>query len=112
MIDAWFDPNTWAWIPGTVLGCLGGAWGGLAGCLVPRGRGKPLITGLGIALLAASAILLSASVVALATGQPYGVWYGLGLPGLIGLIVVGANLPVLFMAYRKAEQRRLSARDL
>jgi hypothetical protein len=45
-------------------------------------------------------------------GQPYGVWYGLGLAGLIGVIVIGANLPVMFMAYRGAERRRVEAQDL
>jgi hypothetical protein len=45
-------------------------------------------------------------------GQPYGVWYGLLLPGVIGLIVLGSLSPVAVTAYRQAELRKIQARDL
>ncbi len=37
MSDPWFDPNLYAWIPGTAFGVTGGLWGGLAGTLAPAG---------------------------------------------------------------------------
>ena len=36
----WFDPNAWAWLPGTLFGCLGGLWGARARACSPR-RGRP-----------------------------------------------------------------------
>ena len=112
MSEPWFDPNYYAWIPGTVLGTLGGLWGSLVGTLAPRGKGKSLVlTSLGI-LLAASVACLGLGIMALVARQPYGVWYGLLLPGIIGLVVLGSLSPVALTAYRQAEMRKIQARDL
>jgi hypothetical protein len=110
--EPWFDPNRYAWVFGTALGVIGGTLGSLAGSLAPRGKAKALVMGLFTAVLVACAVMLVAGVVALLQGQPYGVWYGLGLPGALGLIVVGGLMPVVQRRYREAEERRLSARDL
>ncbi|MSR60628.1 MAG: hypothetical protein EXS05_23815 [Planctomycetaceae bacterium] len=112
MTEPWFDPNVYSWIPGTVLGCLAGVWGTLVGLLARKGRAKTLLVTIAFVLLGASALLLLAGIVALATGQPYAVWYGLGLAGLIGVLVLGINTPVMLHAYRQAEQRKLTAGDL
>ncbi len=112
MTEPWFDPNRYAWVFGTALGITGGILGSLAGSLAPRGKAKPLVVGLFVATLMACAVLLTAGVVALLQGQPYGVWYGLGFPGLLGLAVIGGLLPLVQRRYREAEQRRLSATDL
>jgi uncharacterized membrane protein len=112
MSEPWFDESHYAWVAGALLGGLGGLWGALGGIFAPRGKAKPLVCGGGWVLLAASVVLLVTGVVAWMIGQPYGVWYGLGLAGLIGVIVIGANLPVMFMAYRGAERRRVEAQDL
>jgi peptidoglycan/LPS O-acetylase OafA/YrhL len=110
--EPWFDPNRYAWVFGTALGIGGGMLGSLAGTLATRGKAKPLVMGLFVTALLACAAMLVAGVVALVQQQPYGVWYGLGLPGLLGLVVLGGLLPVVQTRYREAEQRRLSARDL
>jgi hypothetical protein len=112
MSDPWFNENLYSWIPGTALGVLGGLWGGMAGMLAPRGRVRGLVVGGMWALLLASAVLLALGLIALLSGQPYGVWYGLGLPGAIGLVALGVNLPVIHRVYRAAEERKLAARDL
>ena len=112
MIEPWFDANTMAWIPGTVLGCLGGLWGSLLGIFAPQGKCKGFLMRFGALLLAASAVLLVGGIAAVATGQPYGVWYGLGFPGLLGLCVLGGLMPVAVMRYRQAELRRMQARDM
>lgn len=112
MTDPWFDPNRYAWVFGAALGIVGGILGSLAGSLAPRGKAKPLVLGLfGVGLIAC-ALMLAASIVAFMDDQPYGVWYGLGLPGLLGLLVLGGLMPVVQRRYREAEQRRLSATDL
>jgi hypothetical protein len=110
--DPWFDPNRYAWVFGAALGVVGGVLGSLAGSLAPRGKAKPLVMGLFGATIVACALMLAASVLAYLDGQPYGVWYGLGLPGVVGLLVLGGLMPVVQRQYREAEQRRLSATDL
>jgi hypothetical protein len=112
MNEPWFDAIHYAWIPGTLLGVLAGLWGSLLGMLGPRGKAKSLVLGgLGL-LLTAAAICLIAGVLALLNHQPYGVWYGLLLPGVIGLFVMGPLTPVALTAYRQAELRSIQARDL
>ena len=45
-------------------------------------------------------------------GAPYAVWYGLGLPGLIGTVVFSAVLPGVLKRCRRAEERRMDAADM
>lgn len=112
MTDPWFNPNYWGWLPGTFLGCFAGLWGALAGTFAPRGKGRSLILGFGLLLFGLSMSLLTAGLTALASGQPEGVWYSLGLAGLIGVAVIGPMLPVVRNRYREAEERRMQAQDL
>jgi hypothetical protein len=112
MNEPWFDANSYAWIPGTLLGVLAGLWGSLLGVLAPRGKAKSLLLGSLGFMLAASAVCLILGVLALVYHQPYGVWYGLILPGFIGLVVLGSLTPVAIMSYRQADLRKMQARDL
>jgi peptidoglycan/LPS O-acetylase OafA/YrhL len=112
MTQAWFDPNQFAWIPGTLYGVAAGVMGALVGWLVPKGRARVGILRAWFTLLAVAIALLFAGTVALVDGQPWGVWYGLLLPGAIGTLVVGANSLVIRNAYRQVESRRLAAKDL
>jgi uncharacterized RDD family membrane protein YckC len=112
MTTPWFDPNAWAWLPGTLFGCLAGAWGACAGMLAPRGKARGFVVGFGITLIVAAVIFLVAAIVAYFGGQPYGIWFGLGLPGLQGLILLPALLPLVLIRYRQAEERKMAARDL
>ncbi len=111
MTEAWFNPAMFSWIPGTLLGCLAGLWGAIAGMLAPAGKARRLVMFFGGALIAASAALLVLGVVAFISGQPYGIWYGLGLAGLIGTILIASLLPVIRLRYRQAEQRRMAAEE-
>jgi hypothetical protein len=112
MSAAWFDANAYAWIGGTSLGVAAGLSGALGGCLAPRGKCKGLVLTVHFGLIAISLGLLVAGVVALADKQPYGVWYGLLLPGVIGSAVLGSLTPVLLLRYRQAELRKSLAADL
>jgi hypothetical protein len=111
-MEPWFNPTVYAFVPGVVIGVVGGTLGTLAGILAPRGRGRGLVLGLWIVMIVVSIGLLAAGVVALATGQPYGVWYGLGLAGLIGSVVLGSLFFVVRQRYREAEMRQMRAADL
>lgn len=98
-------------MPGTVYGVAAGLMGALVGWLVPRGRARSLILRGWFALWAIAVILLIAGVVAMIQGQPWGVCYGLLLPGVIGTLVVGGNAIVIMKKYRDVENRHLAARD-
>jgi hypothetical protein len=112
MVEPWFNPNLYAWIPGTLYGCTCGVLGGMAGWLAPRGKARGLVLGAWWLMLAVAVAFLAAGLVAFFSGQPYGVWYGLALPGVIGLIVLGGNLPTIRRAYRAAEMRRIESKDM
>ena len=110
-MEPWFDPM-YAWVPGTIVGCLAGLMGGLGGWLAPKGKAKGFILPMWWLLLLSSGVLLAAGIFGYLAGQPYGIWYGLCLTGLIGVLVLGINLPILIIRYRQAEQRRMHAHDL
>src|SRR2546422_2570437 len=112
MMEQWFDPNQYAWIPGTAYGVIAGVMGVLVGWLAPQGRARNFILRAWFTVWAAAVALLVIGLVALAQGQPWGVWYGLVLPGAIGTLVVGANSLVILKKHREVEGRRLAAKDL
>jgi hypothetical protein len=112
MTTPWFDPNAWAWLPGTLFGCLGGLWGGCAGILGPKGKARGFVLGAGLLFIVVALAFLIAAIVAYRGGQPYGIWFGLGLPGLQGIILFPLLLPLVVHRYRQAEERRMTARDL
>ncbi len=76
------------------------------GILAPRGKAKHLVLGSLVLMLAACAACLSLGVLALLQHQPYGVWYGLLLPGILGLVLFPSLTPVVLMRYREAETGR------
>ncbi len=112
MIEAWFSPEL-AWIPGTLLGVIGGGIGGpLAGIFAPRGKFKKQVLGFYYMIIVISAVMFIAGVAALLSGQPYGVWYALGFPGLLCLILFGVLIGVVSRRYEEAELRKTMADDL
>ena len=112
MTEPWFDPSLYAWIPGTAYGLVAGLMGGLVAWLVPRGKARNFVLRAWFMVWALALALLIMGFVALAAGQPWGIWYGLLLPGAIGILVVGANSLVILKRYREVEERRLAAKDL
>ncbi|MGZ5131741.1 MAG: hypothetical protein ACXWCU_03700 [Caldimonas sp.] len=112
MSEPWFNPNVYSFIPGVAIGVVGATLGVLTGLFAPRGKARGVVVGLYVAAIVASMVLLGVAVVALATGQPYGIWYGFGLPGLIGSIVFVLLYGVVRQRYREAEVRRMGAADL
>lgn len=112
LIEPWFDPNHYAWIPGTAIGLAAGLMGALAGFLASRGRARNLVLRAWLALVGAGVALVIAGIIAVARGQPWGVWFGLLLPGLIATTVVGVNTTTILKRYREVEERRLAAKDL
>jgi hypothetical protein len=112
MTEPWFDGNLYGWIPGTVLGVVGGLLGALSGTLAPRGKARRIVLSFWWLMLSVSFVSLVVGLYALYYGQPYGVWYGILLPGLLGSGLFSLLLPVILKRYREAEQRKLISRDL
>ena len=112
MTQAWFDPNVYAWIPGTIYGTATGVLGAVVGWLAWHGRARSFVLTTWKALWAVALALLAVGLYALVKGQPWGIWYGFLLPGVIGATAVGANFFTILKRYRDAEQRRFAARDL
>lgn len=111
-----------AWWTAQQAGIIGGVGGGAIGMvgalvgslsfLVVRGKAKPLMVGLFIAMIAMGLCLLAAGVVALTQSQPSHVYNPLFLGGFIALSVFGPLLPVTLSRYRQADVRRLEAEQL
>lgn len=111
----WWDLQSMAWIgaiAGGGLGTLGGIYGGLAGCLAPRGIGRAPIMAVHWTLLLIGAASLVAGIAAVIEAQPYHVYYPLLLTGLILTLVMGMLLPVVKLRYRQAERRKLDAEEV
>lgn len=113
MNDPWFNPILYAWIPGTVYGSLlGMVGGGLCGTLAQAGRARKLVMAILVFFLAAGVALLGFGLAALVLGQPYGIWYGLLMPGILGAILLPIMIRQIRSCYRQAEERRMQAVDL
>lgn len=109
--EPWFDPQ-WAFLPGTLLGAVGGSGlGVLAGLFAAKGKAKGLVFGFNTLCFAASFTLLCLAIVALSMGQPYAIWYALMLPGLLGSFLFGGAYWLLAQRYRQAELRQMTAKD-
>ncbi len=116
MTTPWVDPqlcSMWygAIVGGVVLGG-GGVLGSLAGLWAPRAKACRWILGGMQAFVTFGLIQAAVGIVALISGQPYGIWYPLLLCGGISTLVMGLNLPRIRRAYMVAENRRVQAEAL
>ena len=97
MDTSWFDPSL-IWLPGIVPGILIGLWGGACGIFIPLYRNKR--RGVGLKALRAgypgvivySVVCLGIGIIVFINKQPYGIWYGLFLPGINGILCLGFNI--------------------
>ena len=91
----WYDAALYGWLPGTLLGVSGGILGAFIGYRAAQGRLNRGLLKLLLALITVSALLMLSGITALVLHQPYDVWYSLLLPGVVGIVVLGANLLVV-----------------
>src|SRR5262245_50788452 len=116
MSEPWFNPIWFGVLYGSIGGGVGGSLCGLlgaaAGVCAPRGVGRPWILG-GIVLMTLIGLAsLVFGLYALVMGQPWGIWYGPVLVGVILSVVMGGLIPVIRRRYAEAEARRMQAADL
>jgi zinc transporter ZupT len=112
MTEPWFNPNLYAWIPGTLVGVAGGIEGVLVGLLASKGKHRTFVMTVHFAVLLGCGALLVTGAAALLMGQPYGIWYGFGLPGLLGLIIFGSFTGMIRKRYTETELRKSMGEDL
>ncbi len=99
------------WLPGTLLGVALGLVGAFIGVMSARGKLRRSSLTLVWVMLTVSATYLFAGLVALVTNKPWGIWYGLLLPGSSGLLVLGINLPVVMKRVREQSPAPASATE-
>lgn len=97
---------------GAGIGVIGGTYGALAGVLAQKGQARRAVLGTHVALLVLGGLTLIAGIVAVASGQPYHVFYPLLLIGVITTAVLGGLFPVMRKRYAAAEHRRLEAEEI
>ena len=99
-------------IGGALYGCLVGGGGAFVGIFAGKGKFKKFILTYLFIIMAVSAILLCVGIFALATGQPYHVWYPFMFIGGMGAI----QLPIFYIMtrkfYIKAELKKMNIDDL
>ncbi len=110
-VEPWFNAGLVGGLMGGGIGILGGVYGTVVGLCAPRGKWRSFVFAMHWAALALGGVLLVAGVTAVITGQPYGVWYSLLLPGLLLTVLMGTMTPVIKLRYRQAEHRRLEAEE-
>jgi hypothetical protein len=116
MAEPWFDPSAFATWYGAIVGGVGGTILGIlwcvAGVLIPKGEAKRLVLG-GMTFFCFFGLASFATgMIALALGQPRGIWFTLGVVGMAFSLATGPLIPQVQWRYRLAEQRRLEAESI
>jgi len=107
----WFG-NRSAALLGGIGGTLIGLWGTLIGVLSSRGKARGFVLASANALLVIGMASLVVGVVALATAQPYAVYYPLLLIGIILIVVFGKMRGSLSARYEQLELKRMQSMDV
>jgi hypothetical protein len=111
-VQPWFEnQGLVGGLLGAGAGIMGGIYGTAVGLLAPQGKARGFVFGMHFTFLALGVLLLVAGVTAVSTGQPYGVWYALLLPGGLITFLMLMFLPMVRMRYQQAEHRRLEAEE-
>jgi hypothetical protein len=107
---AWWGDAGGGWIGG-IVGCLFGVVGATVGILAARGKGWKFVLGVFPVFFVIGGVSLAAGVIALLTGQTYGVWYPLFLLGGLSILIF---IPLYFRIrrrYAQVELRKMQAMD-
>lgn len=107
----WFDARS-AGLLGGIGGALIGLWGALIGVLSSRGKARQFVLTSVNALLAIGVASLVGGAVAVATDQPYAVYYTLLLCGIVVVGVFGKLRGNLSAQYQQIELKKMQSMDV
>ena len=107
-MNAWFDPEVARWFSFLSLLSLLAVTAPLA----DRGLYKTLVVGAHAAAVVLGLVILGLAVIAVLSQQPAHVVRPLFIAGIVLTLVFAATFPVTLRAYREAEHRRITAKDL
>jgi hypothetical protein len=107
----WFGDRSAALLGG-IGGALIGLWGALIGVLASRGKARTFVLGSANALLVIGIASLVGGVAAVATAQPYAVYYPLLLIGIILVVVFGKMRGNLSARYEQLELKKMQSMDV
>ncbi len=96
----------------SIMGLLGVVDVTLALVFIPKGKANKLVLGVNTLAFALAFISLILGIIAYLSGQPYSIWDGFGLSGLLGTIFFGMFFFAICSEYRKAELRKAMSEDL
>lgn len=108
--EQWLSSRS-ATLMGAIGGGLLGLWGALIGVLATRGKARAIVLGSANAMLFIGIAALIGGVVALASAQPYAVYYPLLLIGVILIFVIGRLRGTLSARYHEIELKRMQSMD-
>jgi len=115
-VTPWFDPQTFGTyfgaFGGAIVGVLGGFFGAVGSWAAQRNKWRAPMLGSMTICGFLGVVSLITGLVALATGQPYGIWYPLALIGLVSSVCFIALQPILRKRYAEADSRRMEAHAL
>jgi len=106
----WFGDRSAALLGG-FGGALIGLWGALIGILASRGKARLFVVASTNALLVIGVASLAGGVVAIATAQPYAVYFPLLLLGIILFAVFGKMRAKLSAQYEQLELKKMQSMD-
>lgn len=106
----WFSSRR-AGLMGGIGGGLLGLWGALIGVLASRGKARAFVLGSANVLLVIGIASLVGGIVALASSQPYVVYYPLLLIGIILVFVISKLRGTLAARYEEIELKRMQSMD-
>jgi hypothetical protein len=97
---------------GGVGGAIIGCFGSLIGILGAKGKARNFVLTMLKIFIGVGILLLAVGIIAIASKQPYAVWYPLILPGFILTLVFGVNLRSIKKRYDDLEIRRMTSLDV
>jgi len=108
--SVWWSDQATGWI-GTIEGCVLGGLGGLLAWLASKGRCRGFVVTSSYVLIGFGILFTLTGLLALASHQPYGVWFPLLLPGVILVAVIPPRLKQFRKGYEDLEMRRMASMD-
>ena len=90
----------WIWLPGALLALVAGGYASAVGSYLAAGEKNRQLFPIGVILTSISLAITVAGSLLLLRGCSWGVWYSFLLPGVIGLLVIGCLLPIVYRRCR------------